>query len=435
MIGALSLIASPAKADAACDAEVVTLQAEIEYVLNHIGEINMKKSLLLSAVMLVTVATLSTAFAAPSNGFLKGKPFEYLNDKIELNVDDIAELEATTSQLALDIDASNLAIAELETNVVENTTMIAEIQAEIDIFDASLSATQDDVDALFSGLRALQIQHRADIRRLTASITAERREIARLRRQVQSAVVQLGRQIAEVQVAVDTNVGNIDAALVATTSNMADILAMNAILDDHESRLVSAESSLNVLVVSIDDIQVHLGNIEYRLSGVQTDVEDLQALHTTSFVGVMQNVPQSSLNGWTECFSEGFGQRGTPISTVSTACNKAKLMVACRVTGSPTLKVAAYANKSDVLTDVGTGRTATHAANGVNWYYSGDYSWGFAPGGESVSRNSCDTNNRGSNDRICSHTSSNNLQGGWRCGDATSLNSNNNYQRVFLTAD
>ena len=42
--------------------------------------------------------------------------------------------------------------------------------------------------------------------------------------------------------------------------------------------------------------------------------------------------------------------------------------------------VAAHAPRTDVLFDTGTGNVP-HDANGVGWYYNGNWSWGFAPQG------------------------------------------------------
>lgn len=44
MIGALSLIASPVKADEACDAEVVMLQAEIDAPTTYVNEADLENS-------------------------------------------------------------------------------------------------------------------------------------------------------------------------------------------------------------------------------------------------------------------------------------------------------------------------------------------------------------------------------------------------------
>ncbi|MFO0665117.1 MAG: hypothetical protein U0174_14280 [Polyangiaceae bacterium] len=154
--------------------------------------------------------------------------------------------------------------------------------------------------------------------------------------------------------------------------------------------------------------------------------------------GVQTNVPESvATGGWQQCFRETFGQ-SSALSTMKAACNKANLMVACKMVGQPDLLVLAQGPRADVLFDVGNGSTATHAANGVNWYYSESWSWGFAPGGAPVMRQSCDTQDSSAGDptqtlRMCIHTSSGSTSSGYRCGANSSVNAN--FERIVYQAD
>ena len=152
--------------------------------------------------------------------------------------------------------------------------------------------------------------------------------------------------------------------------------------------------------------------------------------------GVQQSVPVTTVTsgGWTECHRALYGATGTSVASVLAACGGDRLMLACRQTGSPTLSVLAQAPRADVIFDTGTSNV-TRQANGVSWYYSPNYSWGFAPGGQPVTRGSCDTTNTGNNDRICYHTGAGNMNGGWRCGSATGLNSSVAYEKVIYTAN
>jgi hypothetical protein len=109
-------------------------------------------------------------------------------------------------------------------------------------------------------------------------------------------------------------------------------------------------------------------------------------------------------------------------------------MLACRQVGSDTFKLLAHAPREDVLFFTGTSNTA-HDANGVGWYYSDSYSWGFAKQGDPLKRGSCDTESINPTQRLCWHTSNGNLSGGWRCGSATSLNGSATWERVVLHAD
>ncbi len=146
------------------------------------------------------------------------------------------------------------------------------------------------------------------------------------------------------------------------------------------------------------------------------------------------------LTGWTQCFSETYGQNNTDLGAVQKLCQGSLMMLACRRVGSANLQVAAYAKREDVLFDTGLGNDL-HNANGVGWYYSGEESWGFAPEGLPVVRNSCDTQDSsivdsgaGGAQRLCWHTSGFYLQGGWRCGYDDNLNSSFEYERLIFTA-
>jgi len=147
--------------------------------------------------------------------------------------------------------------------------------------------------------------------------------------------------------------------------------------------------------------------------------------------GVQNGVAIASLAGWAQCYSDTYNIH-IVASTVTTQCTKAKLMLACRATGASTLNVLAWAPRADVLFDTGTGNT-THPANGVAWYFNSAWSWGFAKGGDSVNRNSCDIlTNPDSAQRLCWHTVA---AGGYRCGATTGLNGSVAFERIVYQAD
>jgi PEP-CTERM motif len=158
-------------------------------------------------------------------------------------------------------------------------------------------------------------------------------------------------------------------------------------------------------------------------------------------VGPQQNVAVATVTGggWTQCFSEAYGTYGTTISSALSTCTGDLLMMAGRRTGSDTLLLLAQAPKVDVLFPTGTGNT-THNANGTEWYFDNNYSWGFASGGQSVYRVSCDasgvfnSNTADNNNRLCWHTGGGALQGGWRVGSNSSLNSSTGFERLLFSA-
>lgn len=149
--------------------------------------------------------------------------------------------------------------------------------------------------------------------------------------------------------------------------------------------------------------------------------------------GVQTNVPVSDLQGWIECHKSAYNST-TSMATVQAACTKAKLMLACRPTDSATLTVLAWAPRTDVLFDTNTSNTP-HNANGVGWYYSSNYSWGFAPQSASIIRSSCDVQDGLDDQRLCWHTNGGNFSGGYSCGENKGLNSSTSYERIIYQAD
>ncbi len=151
--------------------------------------------------------------------------------------------------------------------------------------------------------------------------------------------------------------------------------------------------------------------------------------------GVQNNVNDATVAGWgfSQCWTSTYGTSGHNINAVLAGCDGDYLMLAGRQVGSDTWDVLAAADVLSVTTDTGFSNVTTNA-NGVEWYFSQNYSWGFAAGGDSVSRSSCDTGSTNGAQRLCWHTGGGNINGGWRVGTVTSLNSNNNWERALFVA-
>ena len=154
-------------------------------------------------------------------------------------------------------------------------------------------------------------------------------------------------------------------------------------------------------------------------------------------VGPQQNVPVSTVTngGWTECYRDTYDTTGNSWSAIQSGCSGDRLMLACRATGSSTLQLLAQAPSADVLTDTGTDYVTVHSANGTDWYWNNNYSWGFAKAGDAVFKNQCDTSSSPGNDtRLCWHTldsGSGNIYGGYRCGSDAGLNSSSAFERII----
>jgi hypothetical protein len=116
-------------------------------------------------------------------------------------------------------------------------------------------------------------------------------------------------------------------------------------------------------------------------------------------------------------------------------------MLACRPVGDPNLTLAAWGARDDVTFDTGPTVSVTHEANNVAWYFNSDWSWGFAPGGATVYKSSCDYKGGGAqtdpDKRMCWHLSSGATSDGFRCGsDETSdLMGSTTWERVIYHAN
>ncbi len=150
------------------------------------------------------------------------------------------------------------------------------------------------------------------------------------------------------------------------------------------------------------------------------------------FSGIAQNLPILSLTGWRQCYTDLYNNT-KPLADVLAACPGPSLLLACRATGSGTPTLAASAASADVLFDTGFSNVL-HEANGVGWYFSDAYSWGFAPSGAVVDRDECDVVTATDPDlRLCWHTFAQQLTAGYRCGD-NDLNGSTAFERVIFEA-
>ena len=160
-------------------------------------------------------------------------------------------------------------------------------------------------------------------------------------------------------------------------------------------------------------------------------VNDNDCLYWAS--GVLQNVNPATLTGWSQCWSGTYDQTQPSMNTILQQCDKGKLLMACRKVGTQTLTLAAMGPRADVLFDCGQQSGCTKQSNGVGFYYSNSWSWGFAKGGDQVTRNSCDVGNTNTNLRMCWHTGGGNINSGYRCGDNYPFDAS--WERIVYEAD
>lgn len=135
--------------------------------------------------------------------------------------------------------------------------------------------------------------------------------------------------------------------------------------------------------------------------------------------GVQQQVPVRDLFGWTRCHSGTYAE-SVNLSGLLARCKKPRLLLACRRSRAPSFTLLAMGPREEVLFECGAKQDCTRQSNGVGWYFNADSSWGFAPGGLSVHRISCDYNlgaQPAADLRMCWHTEGGKLGSGFRCGD------------------
>lgn len=149
--------------------------------------------------------------------------------------------------------------------------------------------------------------------------------------------------------------------------------------------------------------------------------------------GPQANVSLSTITsgGWTQCYSATMATFiGNAGGSVLSQCSGDYLMMAGRETGSQSFLALAAALYADTIVDTGN-TSVTHLANGSNWWYSDNWSWGFTQANDAVTNNECDTSN--SPLSMCLHTVSG--AGGYRINNITDLNNSNAYEKVFFVAN
>lgn len=136
--------------------------------------------------------------------------------------------------------------------------------------------------------------------------------------------------------------------------------------------------------------------------------------------------------GWTQCYVGTMAQPiGSSAQAVLSVCTGDYLMMAGRATGSDTLLSLAAALRAETIVNTGANTSNTHVANGANWYFAPEWSWGFTALNDAVNLNSCDYQNSSPNS-VCLHTLDN--VGGYRINDIVELNSSTAYQKIFFQA-
>lgn len=149
--------------------------------------------------------------------------------------------------------------------------------------------------------------------------------------------------------------------------------------------------------------------------------------------GVQTNVALSTVTsgGWTLCYSSSMGTSfGSSAAATLANCTGSSLMLAGRLTGSQNLLVLAQAPKVDALFNTGAGDNGVfHNANGADWFYADNWSWGFKETGSAFRKFQCSFSAPALS--MCVHTLSG--VGGYSIGATTGLNSSSAYEKLVFS--
>ena len=144
--------------------------------------------------------------------------------------------------------------------------------------------------------------------------------------------------------------------------------------------------------------------------------------------GIQQNVSEQTLidNGWTKFYEQTYGT--ITATTAPLRPSEQYVILAGKAVGSSTIILAAAAPTSAVFTE--TVLNTPQLINGTYWYNTPSNSIGFAPTA-TISQNTADQVDTSSVLRLSWHL--NNIEGGWRLGSLTELNSSTAYLEQVWT--
>lgn len=178
--------------------------------------------------------------------------------------------------------------------------------------------------------------------------------------------------------------------------------------------------------------------MKLKLSSVLVALAGMTSMSAHAIPSYLPSGPQANVSlatvtggGWTECYSATMSVFiGNKAQNVLNVCSGDYLMMAGRQTGSDTFLALAAALRPDTIIDTGD-TSDTHLANGSNWWFSDDWSWGFTEKNDTVRNFQCDLSN--SPLSMCLHTLSS--FGGYRINDIRGLNDSILYEKVFFVAN
>ena len=216
----------------------------------------------------------------------------------------------------------------------------------------------------------------------------------------------------------DDGDGNVDwpaddgCAAAGDACEQVGYLQCNAVCVDGQADAANCGACGNVCADGVECIEGFCGGLYYQ-------------------PGIQQNLPEDALGGWSVCYRGGFGDV-FPIAQILADCGGRYIAMGCKEAARPDYTLLAMGEHDQVFFDTGDQNSDVHEHNGVNWYFSQNYSIGFVPVNELPARNSCDTNQGQGEQRMCWHTGGNQLNPGYRCGN--NYPGDPSWERVILTA-
>ena len=84
------------------------------------------------------------------------------------------------------------------------------------------------------------------------------------------------------------------------------------------------------------------------------------------FSGIQENVPDSKLLGWYQCYSSRYSESNLSLADIKQRCNGDKLMLGCRAVGAANWTLLAQGVRNEVFTDTGDGNNELNRHNEVD---------------------------------------------------------------------
>lgn len=140
--------------------------------------------------------------------------------------------------------------------------------------------------------------------------------------------------------------------------------------------------------------------------------------------GVQYGITQSSISYCSPCLFADFSV--STASTDITGCSGPFLFVGAMLNGARNFQLGAFADKAQI--QIPTPVNTPHLSNGVFWYMTSGYSFGFAATG-SIDQNKADTGASNATSRLSWHLD--NGIGGYRAGATVNIGYGDYFKAIY----